>query len=967
MGAIDLLDAVVHRLAGADAGALRRATWALVDDATEAAARLEAGEPSPLIVSDRAPDDASAAVPAWAEPVWNGPEVIRIGVAIERGSLEGSDVVSSAALSAAAGRPVAVHRSITAHRRGWGWPLRVGVRSNRAAELLAQINALAYLRPLFTACEVVADAPEAVDVDLLFVESDGLPFEHGAIVANAVFVLGAGSLAPEALQFCTGWLGAAAVVAVPTGGVGCFEALLRGLSHNQPFDVAVGGAAGDALLYADTSWLVLTSLREMAARWRDSLVVADDDTPLGVPDSLHRCGVGGDDLPIGRLADVMADIANRLSYSSELELATAQADVSTAAATHGLDGMRLVEQDVEAAPAPPVADAPEAHDDPDIDHIRIDLDHVEFETDSDATLVWGGGGGEEGEDAEEDMADMAEPPMVDEPPPAAAPPPPAAAPSPPFAAQPPPVVAGPPPDRFVNLRVAAIAADGTTSDDEVIAFVGGAEYRLSVAVRAKTAAGARSLTGPLVLPDVAEQTLTVVVFPKGRMDLAQKGELKIVGRGDSKFCDFDVTVPANQPSFEVVVGVFGDGPLQAGLLRGRVVAGEADAFVGEGWTFTLAALGVLGVSDAVQTMMVDDDPTTDEVTTLSLTAGQLEQSTVGEGKRALREAVLDALAAEGRRPTLKRLAPTLARLAIDGRMLRDQLLGAGPSKFDGAQLVRVFTTEAGDPLPLELVYDHPAPIDHKVPVCAPALAGATGCAADCASRGDGHVVCPFGFWGTNRVVERHRATRPDGAEPRPPGALHVSQAAVVGISAKVDAVDRAASRKIGRAFRSLVRRSTAVTDWDDWDAAVGAGAPLLALVTHTDTVEGRPALEIGDRLRPLHLIDQGSINPGGERPGPLVLLMGCDTAHIAGSYTNVVDRLHALGADVVVAMQTPVRGAQIATLMEELSSQLGDELAGPGPARVGHALQRTRAELLRSGRIIGMALVTTGDGEIELE
>ena len=101
-------------------------------------------------------------------------------------------------------------------------------------------------------------------------------------------------------------------------------------------------------------------------------------------------------------------------------------------------------------------------------------------------------------------------------------------------------------------------------------------------------------------------------------------------------------------------------------------------------------------------------------------------------------------------------------------------------------------------------------------------------------------------------------------------------------------------------------RSTAVTDWDDWDAAVGAGAPLLALVTHTDTVEGRPALEIGDRLRPLHLIDQGSINPGGERPGPLVLLMGCDTAHIAGSYTNVVDRLHALGATVLTASNRPL-------------------------------------------------------------
>jgi hypothetical protein len=526
-----------------------------------------------------------------------------------------------------------------------------------------------------------------------------------------------------------------------------------------------------------------------------------------------------------------------------------------------------------------------------------------------------------------------------------------------------------PPPRFVNVRVSAHTAAGDVSDDEVMAFVRGSTYRIGVAVRAKRAQGAQALSQALALPDVARQTLTVVVFPRGRMDQAQRQTVDVIGSGDSPWVDFDVTAPGTGDSFDIVVGVFGDGPLQAGLISGALVGDAATAAGGAGWQLSLAGLGVLGVADGTPTMMVDDAEGAD-TQTLTLTPGQVQSAAVAGGKQALRDRLLAALKAEGARPSLKRLAATLAPLAIDGRLLRDQLVGAGPSPFDAASTVRVFSSEAGDPLPLEAVYDHAAPVNGSVPICKPALGRATECTSTCASRNDSSVVCPFGFWGTSKVVERVRATRGDHAGSAAPGAqrIAVSRGAVVGLSKQVNGADPRAGAKIAKALRSVVgKRLASTTTWTAWDDAVANGAPLLALVTHTDQVDGRPALEVGGELRSLHLLQPANINPAGLVPGPLVLLLGCDTAHVAANYTNVVDRLHAVGADVVVSMQTPVRGSQVARLVDVLGHRLEEELAGATGARVGSVLRGTRAELLKQGRIVGLALVATGDGGIELE
>jgi hypothetical protein len=526
-----------------------------------------------------------------------------------------------------------------------------------------------------------------------------------------------------------------------------------------------------------------------------------------------------------------------------------------------------------------------------------------------------------------------------------------------------------PPPRFVNVRVSAHTAAGDVSDDEVLTFVRGTTYRIGVAVRAKRAQGAQALNQALALPDVARQTLTVVVFPRGRMDQAQRQTVDVIGSGDSPWVDFDVTAPGNGDSFDIVVGVFGDGPLQAGLISGALVGDEATAASGAGWQLSLAGLGVLGVADGTPAVMVDDAAGSN-TQTLTLTPGQVQSAAVAGGKQALRDQLLAALKAEGARPSLKRLAATLAPLAIDGRLLRDQLVGAGPSPFDAASTVRVFSSEAGDPLPLEAVYDHAAPVNGSVPICKPALGRATECTSTCASRNDSSVVCPFGFWGVSKVVERVRATRGDHGGSAVPGAprIAVSRGAVVGLSKQVNGADPRAGAKIAKALRGVVgKRLASTTTWTAWDDAVAIGAPLLALVTHTDQVDGRPALEVGGELRSLHLLQPANINPAGLVPGPLVLLLGCDTAHVAANYTNVVDRLHAVGADVVVSMQTPVRGSQVARLVDVLGRRLEEELAGATGARVGSVLRGTRAELLKQGRIVGLALLATGDGGIELE
>ena len=86
----------------------------------------------------------------------------------------------------------------------------------------------------------------------------------------------------------------------------------------------------------------------------------------------------------------------------------------------------------------------------------------------------------------------------------------------------------------------------------------------------------------------------------------------------------------------------------------------------------------------------------------------------------------------------------------------------------------------------------------------------------------------------------------------------------------------------------------------------------------------------------------------------------------ANGCADLVDRIHAVGAEIVVAVQTPVRGAQVAELVDAMVEALRNQVSAPGTKRMGEVLRATRHQLLLEGRIAGLAVVSTGDGGIEL-
>lgn len=163
--------------------------------------------------------------------------------------------------------------------------------------------------------------------------------------------------------------------------------------------------------------------------------------------------------------------------------------------------------------------------------------------------------------------------------------------------------------------------------------------------------------------------------------------------------------------------------------------------------------------------------------------------------------------------------------------LEDHLAG-----FSAARRIQVVTARAGRFLPLELVYDRPAP-DEDAELCPNWVAGRE-CGPHCfADEEDSTVVCPAVFWGMSRVIERQHTTLAgrEGtaflvtATPTREQRLLTVTHAVLGASEKVRATD------VTRTAKALGEDATRVATWEEWVAALKAApSDLLVLMPHTD-------------------------------------------------------------------------------------------------------------------------------------
>ena len=262
-----------------------------------------------------------------------------------------------------------------------------------------------------------------------------------------------------------------------------------------------------------------------------------------------------------------------------------------------------------------------------------------------------------------------------------------------------------------------------------------------------------------------------------------------------------------------------------------------------------AAAIVVADGDVTVEPMPEIDATTARVRTLLIGAATIRGTGAAAAEQTRKLLVEVALKGNELYVPLK---PLLDRLDRDGPARRIQVLAARPGRF----------------LPLELVYDRPAPAEDAA-VCPQWLAG-DDCGPACfADDDDVSIVCPAVFWGLGRVVERHHAslTDPSGtsfvlrAEPRRRRSRLPVDSALVGASAKVR------TPEVQKVLDGLGESGSAVQAWDEWKSAL-ADRPrdLLVLMPHTDPARRRWRSTTAGW--PLGRVEARHVTGGARRPPP---------------------------------------------------------------------------------------------------
>jgi hypothetical protein len=333
------------------------------------------------------------------------------------------------------------------------------------------------------------------------------------------------------------------------------------------------------------------------------------------------------------------------------------------------------------------------------------------------------------------------------------------------------------------------------------------------------------------------------------------------------------------------------------------------------------------------------------------------------------EALLDA-ADEG--------VTTLFRsLAMHGATLFQNLRRQGFT--DPGERIQVINLDEARAVPLEFIYDRGVP-KRGAPLCAGWQAALTGegsrCAACDAAGASGSwsdTICPLGFWAMRKVIERFDTERlTDLSLPAPQRrSLRPLDAALCASTHFVPEPERALLRT---ALTERIATPTIVDDWEQWERAVAQhNPPLLILIAHHDLDAGLDYLEIGDealaeeqrwRFRPQ--LNETLINPAPIDPGPIVLLLGCETARQVAEtgYGGLAAQFKDFHASLVLGTMAKILGRHAGPLAAALVTELA--AVDTPDADFGTLLRRIRRRLLAHGVLMAFALVAIGDADWRL-
>jgi hypothetical protein len=247
-------------------------------------------------------------------------------------------------------------------------------------------------------------------------------------------------------------------------------------------------------------------------------------------------------------------------------------------------------------------------------------------------------------------------------------------------------------------------------------------------------------------------------------------------------------------------------------------------------------------------------------------------------------------------------------------------------------------------------------------------------------------VCPLGFWGMRKVIERF-VFGPPGAQTLYGEAFQVFVAGINGGRAELSPFRRviyAASKKVDeddshphqiQAVLEAMQRISGnktrqVFDWTKWREVVKEDRPsLLVLLPHNTinpyfpTIHG---LEISqDQTRwYTDLIDEDVHNQdSNERP--VGLLLGCETMSTDVPYESFVAQFLSLGAGIVLGTTTSVLGFHAAPVACKVS-EIMQSIIADGTHSFGDVMLRLRRQAMLEGYPMVLTLFAYGDASWKL-
>jgi hypothetical protein len=319
----------------------------------------------------------------------------------------------------------------------------------------------------------------------------------------------------------------------------------------------------------------------------------------------------------------------------------------------------------------------------------------------------------------------------------------------------------------------------------------------------------------------------------------------------------------------------------------------------------------------------------------------------------------------------------LRKVARAGAALRDDLFDRLPAsvreEFCGRGAIQLIVRDPTADIPLELFYDAAVPHATTSVLCPGAHdALRTGTCPHCNDAGGRDLVCPMGFWGLRRVIER-RVLDPDlsGAQPLRLAASNAGERPLLrsldaALFARSARVEGSSAEVLLAALRHAGIRLALADNWTEWSLSVSGEhpPPLLIAMPHVDQTGREPRMEIGDdQLERVDISAQYVCFPpqAENQPGPLVLLLGCETASAPVAHRTMTGKFLTNGASIVlgtrmpvVAEAAPVVGAAIIRSLVE-RGEAGDVL-------FGEAVRSARCQLVADGHLVALALVALGDG-----